>query len=44
MDSILSVQNEDFSGAGKEFTKVSRVVTQAKSYLYRHFSGVGKIL
>ena len=35
MDSILSVQNEDFSGDGKEFTTVPRAVTQAKSYLCR---------
>ena len=44
MDSILSVQNKDFTGDGKEFTKVPRAVTQAKSYLYRQFIGVWKIL
>ena len=33
MNSILSVQNEDFTGNGEEFTKVYRPIKQAKSYL-----------
>ena len=32
INSILSVQNQNFSGDGKEFTKVPRAVTEAKSY------------
>ena len=32
MDSVLSVQNENFSGDGKEFTKVSRAIGKAKSH------------
>ena len=44
MDSVLPVQNLNFSGNGKEFTKVSRTVTKAKSYLHRQFIGVWQIL
>ena len=44
METILSAQNKDFSGDGKEFKKVSRAVTQAKSYLYRQFIGIWQIL
>ena len=33
MDSILSMQNKDFTGDGKEFTKVHRVA-KTKSYLH----------
>ena len=36
--------NKDFTGDGKELAKVSRAVTQAKSYLYRQFIGMWKIL
>ena len=31
MDLILSVQNKDFTGDGKEFKKVSRAVAQTES-------------
>ena len=34
MDSTVSVQNKNFSGDGKEFTKVSRAVPEAKSCLH----------
>ena len=44
MDSILSVENEDFTGDGKEFTKIPRAATKAQSYLYGQFIGVWKIL
>ena len=44
MDSILSVQKTDFTRDGKEFTKVPRVVTNVKSYLYGQFSGIWKNL
>ena len=42
MDSILSVQNKDSTGDGKEFAKVSRAVRKAESHLYRQFIGVRK--
>ena len=42
VDSILSLQNKDFTRGGEEFTKVPRAVTQAISYLYRQFIGVCK--
>ena len=44
MDSILSVQNGNFSGNGKEFTEISRAVTKAKSYLHWQFVGIHQIL
>ena len=34
MESIFSVQNENFSGDGQDFTKVSRTVGKAESHLY----------
>ena len=37
MDFIISVQNKDFTGDGKELTKVSRVVGKAKSHIYLQF-------
>ena len=40
MDSILSVQNKNFSGDGQEFTKVSRSIGKADSHLYRQFIGI----
>ena len=44
MDWILSVQNKKFPGDGKEFTKVSRAVAEAKSHLYGQSIGVWQIL
>ena len=44
MDSILYVQNKNFSEDGKVFTKVPRAVTEAKSYLYGQFNGIWKML
>ena len=44
MDSILSVQNKDFTGDGEEFTKVPRAVAKNKSYFFGQFIGVSKIL
>ena len=41
MDSILSVQNKNFSGDGKEFTKVSRTAGKAESHLHCQFIGIG---
>ena len=34
MDSILSVRNKNFTGDGKEFTKVSLAVGKAESHLH----------
>ena len=34
MDSILSVQKENFSGDGQEFKKVLRAVGEAESHLH----------
>ena len=39
MDSIQSVQNEDFTRDGKEFTKVPRAITNVKSYFYGQLNG-----
>ena len=44
MDSILSVQNKNFSGDGKEFTKVSRADGKAKSHSHWQFVGIWQIL
>ena len=44
MESILFVQNNDFTGDGKEFAKVSRDLTQAKSHLCRQFVGIWQAL
>ena len=44
MDSILSVQNKDFTRDGKEFAKVSRAVAKNKSYFFGQFIGIWKIL
>ena len=44
MDSILSVQNKNFTGDGKELKKVSRAVTKAESSLYGQFIGTRQIL
>ena len=44
MDSILSVQNQDFRGNGKEFTKVSRAVAKTKSYSYGPFIEFGNLV
>ena len=43
-DLIPSVKNKDFKRDGKEFTKVPRPVTKAKSYSYGQFIEVWKIL
>ena len=40
MDSILSVRNQNFSGDGNEFTKVSRAVRKAESHLHWQFIGI----
>ena len=40
MDTILSVQNENFSGDGQEFTRVSRAVGKAEGHLHRQFFGI----
>ena len=37
-------KNENFSGDGKEFTKVCRAVGKAKSHLHRRFFGISQIL
>ena len=42
MDSILSVQNKDFTGDGKEFVKVLGAVTRAKSFFSDTSLEVGK--
>ena len=39
---VLSVQNKDFTGDGKEFTKVSRAVAKTKSHLHWQFIECGK--
>ena len=44
MDSILSAQNKDFTGDGKEFTIVPRAVAKSKSYLHKQFIGIWQIL
>ena len=44
MDSVLSVQNKNFSGDGKEFKNVSRAVWKAKSQLHWQFVGIWQIL
>ena len=38
------MQNKDFTRDGKEFSKVSQAVRQAKSYLHRQFIGIWQIL
>ena len=40
MDTILSVQNLNFSGDGKEFSNVSRADSQTESHLLKQFLGV----
>ena len=40
----LASQNQNFAGDGGESTKVSRAVTEAKSYLYGQFVGIWQIL
>ena len=40
MDLILSVQNKDFTGDGKEFKKVSRAVAQTESCIHRQLDGI----
>ena len=44
MDSVASVQNENFSGDGEEFTKVLRAVAKTKSCLSGQFIGIWQIL
>ena len=44
MDSILSVQNKNFTRDVKEFTKVHWAVTKAESSLYGQFIGIRQIL
>ena len=44
MDTVLSVQNQNFSGDGREFTKVSRAVGRAKSHLHWQFTGTWQVL
>ena len=43
-DSILSVHNKNFSGDGKEFTKVSRTITEAKGCFFWQYISVWHIL
>ena len=38
MESILPVQDKNFSGDGKAFTRVSRAVGKVESHLYRQFT------
>ena len=42
MDSVVSVQDKDFTGDGEEFTTVPRVVGKTESYSYRQFIGIWK--
>ena len=42
--SILSVENENFSGNSKESTKIPRVVGKAKSHLHWHVVGIWQLL
>ena len=44
MDPVVSVQNENFLGYGKKFTKVSRAFGKAESHLYWRFVGIWQIL
>ena len=44
MDTLLSVLRQKFAGDGEESTKVSRAVTEAKSYWNGHFIGLWQIL
>ena len=43
MDSILSVQNKNFSGDGQDSKKVSRAVREAESHSHWHFIGIWQI-
>ena len=40
MDSDVAVQNQNFPGDGKEFTKVSGAHQKTKSHLYCQFFGI----
>ena len=44
VDTILSVQNQNVSGNGKEFTKVLESSEKPKVILYRQFLGIWQIL
>ena len=44
MVTILPMQNKNFTGDEKEFTKVHRAVTKAESSLYGHFIGTRQVL
>ena len=44
MDSVVPVQNKNFSGEGKEFEKVSRTVWKAESHLHWQFIEIWQIL
>ena len=44
MDSILSVQDKNFSGDGKEFTDISRANWKAESHLHKLFLGIWQVL
>ena len=44
IDTILSVQNKDFTRDGKEFTEVYQVVRKPESHLYRQLFGIWQIL
>ena len=41
---MLTVQNQNFSGVGKEFKKVSRAVAKAESDSYTQFFGIWQIM
>ena len=44
MDSILSVKDQNFSGDGEEFNKVSRAVRKAESHSHWQFIGIWEAL
>ena len=44
MDSVVPVQNKNYPGDGKEFTKVSRADWKAESHLHRQHIGLWQIL
>ena len=44
MDSILSVQDKDFTGDGTEFTKVSRAARKAESHFTLAIIGIWQML
>ena len=44
MDTNLTVYNQNFTGDGEEFTKVSRAVAEANSYFYWQFIRIWQVL